>query len=866
VQIKNSQDNQVLINGVAFYKKYKKTALSSFLVLLFLSLLFFCIWANRTLKTKGYTGLWDFAHTISTNYLLGRNANSETISIEIKDKDINILEKNRKKALERGVIINDLDGEYVSGTLAYHGKKIKIKLRLKGHMTDHLQDNKWSFRIKVKDKDSFMGMKRFSIQHPGTRGYIYEWIFHELMKREDVIALKYKFINVAVNGKDWGVYALEENFEEELIENNNRKKGPIVRFNPDLYWADRYNELIGSRPTAEFASYYSSNMEAYREEKIISDSTQRNYYLKALAMVEGVRSKKIAIDQAFDISRLAKFHAIIDLVGGQHSIDWSDIKYYYNPISEKLEPVSYESFTNFPISELSGMYKFVELDSNSNYENWHSALFSNPIFFKAYVHELERISSPSYLDDFFNASSAQLDNNLAILYSEFPYKKFDKKTYYANQVMIKKMLSPSKAFHAYFNKFDNHHVYIQLGAIESMPSEIKSITIGGVTIKPKSPIFLPSKQPNTFVRFCEYDFVLPANITWDNSMLKSLKVNYTMLGANEEKQEHVFPFPHTDSEFIANDLKNRQGNIAKFSFLSIDEINKVIVVKSGKNVVTENLIIPAGYQLIATAGVTFDLTNNSKIQSYSPLLFTGSEDEPIVIESSDSTGQGFEIIGAPKSKFVYVVFKKLPKILHQQWNRTGAITFYESPVEFNNCNFYDTKAEDAINLIRSPFLFDNCLFHKLHDDAIDIDYSEGVIKNCVFENCKENAIDMMMGKVQVNSIYVNNAGNKAINTKAGSLIKGNDVRIKNAYIAISAEDLSEVNLQNVTITDTEIGVVAYKNKPDGGHPTIKIKGLMFNHVKTKYLKEKKSSILINGSEINEEVDHVETIIKSVKKK
>ena len=165
------------------------------------------------------------------------------------------------------------------------------------------------------------------------------------MKREDVIALRYKFINVSVNGKDWGIYAVEENFDNELLENNTRPVGPIIRFNPDLYWVDRYNELIASKPVAEYASYYSANVEAYGENQVLKDSIQFNYYLKAMALVEGIRSKKMSVDEVFDVERLSKMHAIIDLVGGQHSIDWSDIKYYYNPVTSKLEPVAYESFT-----------------------------------------------------------------------------------------------------------------------------------------------------------------------------------------------------------------------------------------------------------------------------------------------------------------------------------------------------------------------------------------------------------------------------------------------------------------------------------------------------------------------------------------
>lgn len=823
--------------------------------------------ASNKVKTKGYNGLWDFIQTLSSNYFSGRKANPEQISIEIKDKDIKTLKKNRAQALERAVIISDLDGDYVPGTLEYQGKKIKIKLRLKGHMIDHLQDNKWSFRIKVKDNDAFMGMKRFSIQHPGTRGYIYEWIYHELMKREDIIALRYKFVNVLLNGKDWGIYAVEENFEDDLIENNQRKKGPIIRFNPDLYWVNRYSMMKHESHVEEFASYYSANVEAYREDKILDDSVQRNYYLKAIALVEGLRTKKLSVDQVFDIPRLAKFHAIIDLVGGQHSVDWSDIKYYYNPVSAKLEPVSYESFTNFPVSELSGMYKYVQLDSAINYVDWHTALFSNPQFFRAYIHELERFSLPSYLDTFFNESNKELKDNLAIIYKEFPYKKFEKQNYYGNQQMIRKMLDPPKAFHAYYNNVSNDHIHLQIGSIESLPTEIKSLTLGNTVIKNLNSIIIPSKQPNTFVRYDEYDFPIPANISWNDSMAGSIKINYSILGSSVEKQEKVFPFPHTDSEFISSDLKNKEGNIQKFAFLDVDDGNKLIIIKTGKQSITEDLIIPQGYKLIANTGVSIDLKNKSKILSYSPLLFIGSEDEHILIESSDSTGQGILVITATqKSTFENVTFKNLPKIKDEQWKRSGYLTFYESPVNFINCSFYNSNAEDAVNMIRSFFLFEQCLFHKMKNDAIDVDFSKGMVNNCVFENCNENALDITMSKVTVQSIYVNGAGNKALNIKAGSQFKGNDIRIKNSNIAVSAEDLSDINLQKLNISDSEIGLVAYKNKPGAGYPVVKVNGLTLTHVKKNYLKEKKSTIIANGKNILDDVDNVETIIKSDKKK
>ncbi len=844
-------------------KRNKKKYLFIFSLLLITGFIVGNHFASKTLQTKGYSSLWDFVKTVSSNYWNGLDAKPEKVSIEIKEKDYKFLERNRERALERNVIINNIDGDYVPATFEYQGKKLKIKLRLKGHMTDHLQENKWSFRIKVKDKGSFMGMKRFSIQHPGTRGYLYEWIYHELMKREGIMALRYKFINVTVNGRDWGIYAVEENFDKELIENNNRILAPIIRFNPDMYWINRYNVMKAQASADEFATYYSANPEAYNEDAVLADSIQRIYFLKAMALVEGFRSKALSADKVFDIEKLAKFHSIIDLVGGEHSIDWSDIKYYYNPVSAKLEPVAYESFTFLASRDITGSYKYVQLDSEKdNYEDWHTAIYSNPEFFKTYVKNLERISKSSYLDNFFTSVNSTLSTNLKILNKEFPYKKFDKKGYYKNQQMIQRILSTPKGIQAYFNKVSDNMVQLQIGEIESLPIEIKSISLSGIKALPSSPIILPAKQKNEYLNYKNYEFKLPDNFKWDNSLIKTMKINYSILGASANLETNIYSYPHTEDEFISEDLKRKESTIHNFSFLTIDEKNKSIFINKGKQVINSDLIIPRGYKVFADAGVLVDLKNKAKIISYSGLMFSGNEEDQIIIESSDSTSEGIEIINASSSKLNYVTFKNFPKVNDEQWHRSGAITFYESAVEFNNCSFYNCKAEDEVNLIRSHFSFNECLFQKMHDDAIDADYSEGKISNSVFENCLENALDISTSKVHVNSIYINGSNNKAINVKAGGQLTGTEVRIKNCNIAISAEDLSNINFQALTISDSKVGVIAYKNKSGGGHPTINIKRISLLNVKKNYLKEQKSTITINDKEIEEEVNDVENIIKS----
>ena len=89
------------------------------------------------------------------------------------------------------------------------------KLRLKGDYTDHLEGKKWSMRIHVKKKDQIFGMRRVSIQARRTRAFHAEAIVLEHYRREGVLAPRYAFVNVSVNGDDIGLMAVEESFSKE---------------------------------------------------------------------------------------------------------------------------------------------------------------------------------------------------------------------------------------------------------------------------------------------------------------------------------------------------------------------------------------------------------------------------------------------------------------------------------------------------------------------------------------------------------------------------------------------------------------------------------------------------------------------------
>ena len=109
-------------------------------------------------------------------------------------------------------------------------------MRLKDDCTDSHRGSRWSSKIKT--KGHVLNETKFSIQGMHTRTYFSEWLFHELLGYEGLVRLQYEYIPLTVNSIDSfsGVYAFDSHFRSEILKNQNKKVGPILKFNEDKFW------------------------------------------------------------------------------------------------------------------------------------------------------------------------------------------------------------------------------------------------------------------------------------------------------------------------------------------------------------------------------------------------------------------------------------------------------------------------------------------------------------------------------------------------------------------------------------------------------------------------------------------------------
>ena len=165
--------------------------------------------------------------------------NVDELNLEMNFLNILKIEELRNKAILKNNLSKDLRTKFNVKVINSKNKnKFKGQIRLKGDRKIHWENKEYSsYRIELKKNKYIMGMNKFSIQKPRVRNYIHEWIFHKMMGEENLINLKYKFIKLKINGKNLGLYTIEESFDKQLIERNKRRNGPIFGLDEDLSWA-----------------------------------------------------------------------------------------------------------------------------------------------------------------------------------------------------------------------------------------------------------------------------------------------------------------------------------------------------------------------------------------------------------------------------------------------------------------------------------------------------------------------------------------------------------------------------------------------------------------------------------------------------
>ncbi|MBN4065904.1 CotH kinase family protein [Candidatus Amoebophilus asiaticus] len=434
------------------------------------------IFAMNTTETSAFFDDMKIRRTTEEElYDLGERI--DQLQILINEKGLVKLKEKRKEALKKGILVTE-KGDYTKAFIVWKKDSLQVKLRLKGDWTDHLNGRKWSFRVKVKNNLTWKNFKVFSLQNPSTRSYLDEWVLHKFFEYEDVLTTQYDFVHLVLNGKSLGVYAFEEHFDDGLLDRFERTRGLILKFNEDAFW-----EAIGrGEATMDKVPYYAgSDIEPFNKKKILNDPHLNQQFKTAQNLMHAYKYGLKKTSELFDIEKLAKYFAVVDVTRGFHAIRWHNQRMYYDPELKKLEVIGFDGYAEdgwFKIDELfvgyqlSGKKENVKPGDNIIYH-----LFEDEEFVKKYVHYLYKFSDGQYLRKFMNGIGRELNEKEKIIQSEIKDYRYDKNKIINHAKSIYNLIMPYEdaSVKAYLEKSMDNEVKLKISNLHCLPVYVRGL-------------------------------------------------------------------------------------------------------------------------------------------------------------------------------------------------------------------------------------------------------------------------------------------------------------------------------------------------------------------------------------------------------
>lgn len=767
----------------------------------------------------------------------------ETLHLDIKPRHFRHLEQQRQQALRAGILETGKE-DWVPASLTSNQQAgtLDAEVRLKGDWLDHISGDKWSFRVKLKGAHAWRRMRVFSLHTPKARYFLHEWLLHQLWEREDVLTTRYDFVELKLNGQSLGVYAYEEHFEKQLVESRQRREGPIMKFSEDGYWKTVRRQLSHHgylRPGASYgaAELDSAPIEAFDDQPSEENPVIAKQIREARKLMQQYRSGQVSVERVFDLERTAHYLALCDILNAYHGITWHNQRFYYNPITARLEPVGFDGFGGPPARQYDLLGSGALNPYLDQMGGLTASLFADTAFVHHYHQALYRMSQRSYLGAALDQLATGWNARLEYLQREFPDYKPNLEDFLRNAQYVHSLLLPFDTYSLAAYSTQPHGPVQTLRLFNRHHLPIRIIGYGRnarrMSAKLDSGAVLPARLPRIYAMRLRRDSSLhdpgfleeKAQRSQAPPLGTSIKVEaaadylfYQVPGIDSLFATEIRPYPYPTQTVSLQELKAK-AQLSPHASYRLDSGR--VVFPPGEHRLSQTLVIPKGYRLVLEAGAHLQLWQGASIISYGPVRALGTAEQPIRLSAPNRDGGGLAVLQAPTpSKVDYLIAEGLGAPAYGNWSLTGAVTFYKSEVHIHNAAFLKNRSEDGVNLIRSDFSLDQCYIGEAYSDGLDADFCKGEIRNCRIEDTGNDGLDFSGSIVTIRNCQLKSNGDKGISVGEESDVTVFSTHIKDAPIALASKDLSVLRVRDIQLTDCGQGFVAFQKKPEFGPGTI----------------------------------------------
>ncbi|MBD3866996.1 MAG: right-handed parallel beta-helix repeat-containing protein [Acidobacteria bacterium] len=783
----------------------------------------------------------------------------EKLILDIPFESLHQIHQKRDEALAQGLLVTGSD-DLVRAEIRHGDETHRVRLRLKGDLPDHLETEKWSLRIQVRGGDAILGMRRFSIQAPETRGFQAEPLFLEALRDEGILAPRYSFVEVVRNGKELGLMALEEHFSKELLESQDRREGVVLKFDETLFWEN----MLLNDAHGPYENYKTATISAFQTSRIVKNPILASDYLEARALLRGFVDGHLPASDVFDEKLLGRFLALSEIWGSIHAVRWHNLRLYYNPVDRELEPIGFDA-----------NLQAHHIDRNLLIGNEPicRSFLADPRVRSEFISSLQRLTGQVLDGTLISRWQDREKRYLHILNREYPVRApidFDpivRRAEALQPLTMDALFGFGNALHTADTRYPEvvYARLIQTGEghyLELANALPVQVSVGDIRIRLETEILV---LPDSFVLAPTPFGDHPARHRVELPVRSDDPRPLLIEGAASipgQAQPYRFIAEQYPEATVSLSVPNPTAEelLAGHDMLAFDDSTGMFHVGPGDYEVRRPLILPRDTGLRIEAGTTLRFGSESAVLIRGAVIMAGTEADPVILKPAGTVEDGWPgilVLGeGASSSLAWVQVENTTGFRLGGWTMTGGLTFHDSRVDLDHVSFLGTAAEDALNTIRSNFTLTGCDFSDTHSDAFDGDFSDGTISGGTLQRIGGDAIDFSGSNIEVDGTIFREIRDKAISVGEASVLSADNTRIENAGTGVVSKDRSTTTIRNCTMTGiVHVGLMAYVKKPEYGPAELVADKVVISGAGEPALAQTGSRVVVDGQEITaEELD------------
>jgi hypothetical protein len=328
---------------------------------------------------------WHRALVYRTSALAQKRERLPTLIVDMRYADYSILLDQREEALRAGVY-SAADQDFAPAVARAEGEQIPVEIRLMEGPAHRLgDDEKWSYEVRTQEDQALLGVRHFHLMDPAANHWLDQWAFVQALRREGILVGRYQFVRLVWNGDDRGVYALQEAAGEELLKAQGRWGTVILSFDADRVWNSiahtsqaGYDDPVSHLCASDLRTLEIDTLDDLALSANPKHAAQRE---RAVERMRSLQAGELPASEVLDVDRYGRYLALVDLWGALDGLSLTQLKFYYDPVADRLEPISFGA---------NALGSEARLSLATTYGDRHLQ--------EAYVREATRISHPEYVD------------------------------------------------------------------------------------------------------------------------------------------------------------------------------------------------------------------------------------------------------------------------------------------------------------------------------------------------------------------------------------------------------------------------------------------------------------------------------------